>query len=234
MICAYSELIAERAYDSLGRMLDFSVRSLHMDAGSVMKLFVASQTADSFGRGDIRLICGMSGIELAYGILDRSGISYERTVQRNTASLSSEYWVGYAIARMQRESALGFDVITGLFSPSDMISEYSKLRLEKLDSLPLSVGEAEKKSAMADLGHGFSEEMCRRLGSMVSENSLRIMRKKNGLSQSALAKASGIPVRTIQQYEQGQKDIRKARAEYIVALSRVLSCDPASLLDPSF
>jgi DNA-binding transcriptional regulator YiaG len=56
------------------------------------------------------------------------------------------------------------------------------------------------------------------------------MRIKNGLSQSQLAKAAGVPVRTIQQYEQGQKDIRRARAEYVISLSRALHCDPVRLL----
>ena len=60
---------------------------------------------------------------------------------------------------------------------------------------------------------------------------LKIARIKNGLSQSQLAKACGIPLRTIQQYEQRQKDLSRARAEYLVALSRVLGCDPASLLE---
>ena len=52
-----------------------------------------------------------------------------------------------------------------------------------------------------------------------------------GLSQSQLAKLTGIPVRTIQQYEQGQKDINKARAEYVITLARALYCDPQQLLE---
>ena len=49
--------------------------------------------------------------------------------------------------------------------------------------------------------------------------------------QDQLAKLTGIPVRTIQQYEQGQKDINRARAEYLIALSRALYCDPQLLLE---
>ena len=64
-----------------------------------------------------------------------------------------------------------------------------------------------------------------------ADTPLKIARIKNGLSQSQLAKACGIPLRTIQQYEQRQKDLSRARAEYLVALSRVLGCDPASLLE---
>ena len=57
------------------------------------------------------------------------------------------------------------------------------------------------------------------------------MRIKNRLSQSQLAKACGIPVRTIQQYEQRQKDLSKARAEYLISLARALNCDPSYLIN---
>lgn len=232
MIRAYSELISERACDSLGRMLDFAVRSLHMDAGTAMDLFVASRCADLFGRGDIRLICGMSGIELAYEVLERSGLAYERTVPRRTTSLSNEYWCGYALALMQYDSCAGFEAVLSQFTPSSIISEFSKLRLSKLDSLPLTISEADKAAEMLDLGHSFAEDMCIRLRHASAGEALKNMRKKNKLSQSELAVLSGIPVRTIQQYEQGRKDIRRARAEYIIALSRVLNCDPVRLLHP--
>lgn len=63
------------------------------------------------------------------------------------------------------------------------------------------------------------------------ETHLKEMRLRNGLSQSQLAAASGVPLRTIQQYEQRQKNINKAQFEYIVRLSRVLNCEPVQLLE---
>jgi transcriptional regulator with XRE-family HTH domain len=51
------------------------------------------------------------------------------------------------------------------------------------------------------------------------------------MSQSELAEQSGVPLRTIQQYEQGQKNINRARAEYVIALSKVLYCRPEDLLE---
>ena len=42
---------------------------------------------------------------------------------------------------------------------------------------------------------------------------------------------SGIPLRTIQQYEQRQKNINKAQAEYLVALARVLCCEVEDLME---
>ena len=51
---------------------------------------------------------------------------------------------------------------------------------------------------------------------------LKQMRKNAGLSQSELAELTGISVRTIQQYEQRQKNINRAQGDYLVRFSRAL------------
>ena len=51
------------------------------------------------------------------------------------------------------------------------------------------------------------------------------------MSQRELADLSSIPVRTIQQYEQRQKNINKAQAEYLVALAKVLYCEVEDLME---
>lgn len=56
------------------------------------------------------------------------------------------------------------------------------------------------------------------------------IRKKKGLSQSQLAKLSGVSVRMIQHYEQGVKDINKAESQTIYYLSQALSCRMEDLI----
>ena len=46
-----------------------------------------------------------------------------------------------------------------------------------------------------------------------------------------LAEISGIPLRTIQHYEQRQKDINHARAENLIILSKVLNCKVEDLIE---
>lgn len=60
---------------------------------------------------------------------------------------------------------------------------------------------------------------------------LKFQRKSAGLSQRELAERSGVPLRTIQQYEQRQKSINRAQAEYLVMLAKVLCCDVEALLE---
>ena len=64
------------------------------------------------------------------------------------------------------------------------------------------------------------------------ETRLKQIRRRAGLSQSELAKMSGVPVRTIQQYEQRQKSINKANAEYLIMLARALHCSAEELIEP--
>lgn len=63
------------------------------------------------------------------------------------------------------------------------------------------------------------------------ETNLKLWRKKLGYSQSELAKLADIPLCTLQQYEQRQKNINNAKAEYILRLSRCLFCNMEELLE---
>lgn len=53
---------------------------------------------------------------------------------------------------------------------------------------------------------------------------LHEMRIKAGLSQSQLAERSGVNVRTLQSYEQGEKNIDGAKLNTLINLSNALGC----------
>ena len=234
MIHAYDRIFLDRAADSLGRMLDYSIYSLHYDIAAIIDLFIASGAAGLFERGDIRIIAGMSGIELAYEVLEKSGIVFERTQPRYTKGLSPEYWCGHAMAHMQWETGLSFEDIIQVFSPQAFISGYAANRISFLDGLPLNLTEEERSAGAKAFGEQYASEALSHFISSAAgkghDTPLKKMRIKNGLSQSGLAEASGVPLRTIQQYEQRQKDLARARAEYLIALARALGCDPSRLI----
>lgn len=60
---------------------------------------------------------------------------------------------------------------------------------------------------------------------------LKDKRTAAGLSQSELAKATGVNVRLIQDYEQGHKNINRAAAETIYKFSKVLGCTMEELIE---
>lgn len=59
---------------------------------------------------------------------------------------------------------------------------------------------------------------------------LQEYRKRLGYTQKELAEQTGVNLRTLQQYETGAKDIRKAAGEQLVKLARVLCCEEEDLL----
>ena len=239
MMRAYDEACLPLACDCLGRMLDYSVYSLHIDADSMMKLFVASGTASLFARGDMRTIAGGSGIELAYSVLEKSALPFERVPPRHTVSFSNEYWCGHALAYAQWATGLCFEEIMMRSPAPVLISGCAKERLALLESLPADISDGDKAAALKRFGDDFARGTAERAlsgepsdGQYVPESTrLKALRLKNGLSQSALANASGVPVRTIQQYEQRQKDINKAHFECIIRLAAALNCEPSELFE---
>lgn len=60
---------------------------------------------------------------------------------------------------------------------------------------------------------------------------LKKLRNKSGLSQSQLAEKSGVNVRMIQHYEQGQKPINNAEAMTVYKLAQALDCTVEDLLE---
>jgi transcriptional regulator with XRE-family HTH domain len=60
---------------------------------------------------------------------------------------------------------------------------------------------------------------------------LQEYRKKSGLSQSKLAKQAGVNLRTLQDYEQGRKNINLAAAITVQKLAEALGCASWELLE---
>lgn len=79
--------------------------------------------------------------------------------------------------------------------------------------------------------HQFVDKVNEMYKAAKPETNLKLQRQKAGLSQRELADLSSIPVRTIQQYEQRQKNINKAQAVYLVALAKVLYCEVEDLME---
>lgn len=111
MIPAYDELYLDCAQVSLGCMLDFAVYELKYDIETFFQLFISSGVANRFGDGDFAILAGMSGVELAYKVLEESGNPIERISFQYPDDRSEEYWTGWALAYYQWKTALSFEEI---------------------------------------------------------------------------------------------------------------------------
>ena len=211
MMRAYDKLYLEKARASLARMLDFAVYDLHQDLASFFDLFISSGVAQLFEQGDIHTLVGKSGVELAYEVLDRSGLSHECIAPQYSMDRSEEYWTGWALAYYQWETAQSFAEIVQYIPIADIRAMYDPYHEMDIRQ--------------------FCDAMNERLRKAKPETNLKLLRQQNGLSQKELAEISGVPLRTIQQYEQRQKSINKAQAEYLVLLSRALNCSVEHLIE---
>ena len=59
----------------------------------------------------------------------------------------------------------------------------------------------------------------------MAQTRLQEARQAAGLSQRQLAEKAGLSLRTLQHYEIGDRDIRKAAIETGLALANALNCD---------
>ncbi len=211
MIHAYDKCYLEPARVALGGMLDFAVYDLHFELAEFYQRFLSTSIAKRFGEGDFTLLVGKSGIELAYAVLEEAGISYERNTARPTANRSPEYWAGWALAYYQWETGLSFAEIENIFSIIEIVALYSPYH-------------------EMDIRH-FCDKLNEAYRQKHPNTRLKDARLRAQLSQRQLADFSGVPLRTIQQYEQRQKDINKAQAETLILLARTLGCKPEALLN---
>ena len=211
MICAYDKVYLEKARTTLGRMLDFAVYELRYNLPEFFQLFLTSGVAERFGQGDFTLLAGKSGVDLAYEVLDQAGVSYERIPAKYAVNRSEEYWTGWALAYYQWETALSFEEIVNCVPIAEICAMYSPYHEMNIKQ--------------------FVDRMNAYYRAMQPETNLKRMRRKAGFSQSELAGISGVPLRTIQQYEQRQKNINKAQVESLLMLAQALCCKVEELVE---
>ena len=124
MIHAYDKVYLDKARTALGRMLDFAVYDLKYDIAEFFDLFIKSGVAERFETGDFTIISGMSGVEIAYKVLEQSGVERERIKPNYTASRSEEFWTGWALAYYQWETSMSFAEIVQYVPIKDILALY--------------------------------------------------------------------------------------------------------------
>ena len=211
MISAYDRVYLPQARETMGAMLDYVVWDCKIDIDRFFELFVTTGFADRFGRGDPKLVAGRSGVELAWDVFDKTGSSTERIQPRYNLNRSKAYWTGWALAHVQWATSVSFRALTKYLPPSRIEGLYSPYH------------ERDERALV--------EKVVELYIAAKPESNLKLQRMKRGLSQQELAAAAGVPVRTLQQYEQRQKDILKANVSYIVSLAHVIGCEVEDILD---
>lgn len=209
---AFAEVYLEDAMENLGEAVDYSVNRAGFPADEFNDAFLTSGLAAAWEAGSPKVICGMSGTELAETAFTRSGFVRDWPKALETPlSASPEYWAGWVLAYYQWHSSRPFSEIRAVLPLSDIVSMYSPLHEAPEDRF---VDRAEAIFLAAR-----------------PETRLRRRRRQLGMSQSELARASGVNLRNIQQYEQRAKDVNRAAGVTLMALGAVLGSRVEDLLE---
>ena len=211
-IHAYDELYLPGAKNILGHAVDFAVMTLEIEPKVFDSALRVSKAAKQFARGNPRYVAGMNGCELARFILDDVGVAYRESADEMFLDKSPVYWAGWALAYYQWFTALSFMEILRAMSLDDIIRMYPLYH-------------------EMDLSH-FVEQMDRFMKEAYPQTRLKDRRTNCGLSQSELAADADVPLRQIQLFEQGQRDINKTSAITLYKLSKALHCKMEDLLEP--
>ena len=210
MTHAYKEFFLDDAMETLGSAMEYAVLSLNIEGQEFLDLFLASGIAERFGQGDAMYLSGMSGIELTRKVLTICGKTIPAYTENSSCHYSPEYWVGWILAYYQWYCGKPFSMIL------------PKLRYQSLRNLYGVLHEADPSKAVSVFDELLSEQ---------AETNLARYRKARGLSQSQLANASGLSLRSIQLYEQRQNDINNAQYNRLQALAKTLGCKIEDLLE---
>ncbi len=211
MIRAYSELYLNDAKSTLATCFDYMINTCALSPSMTSFMFVKSGYADLFAAGNPSVISGMSGIELAYKILEDSYSVPDIPEIRFSEHFSPEYWTGWSLAWYQWYSNRRFRDIFRVVALKDIIAMYSVFHEEDITS--------------------FFNAMDEKFSKFTYSSNLKQIRENRGFSQAELASETGINLRSIQMYEQGHNDINKAQAQTLYRLSGKLDCKIEDLLE---
>ena len=212
MICAYRETYLSKAMINIGDMFDFAIHGLGMDSDDFVSMFLSSSIHRRLENGEPKYLIGMSGIELALDIVAKAtGVEPICEATSDTAGRSPDYWCGWALCYYQWLRNVPYDEIFRFISYDEVRSLYRTLH-------------------EADLSK-FADVLDKRKNERLPETRLKTIRIAYGCSQSELANLSGVSLRSIQMYEQRNKDINRAQTETLANLSRTLGCRIEDLLE---
>ncbi len=195
----------------MGDAFDYAINDCKIDGTEFIKMFVASTVCKKIESGETSYISGKSGIEIAiacvYEITGKE-LSVKPSEEFNR---SAQYWCGWAMCYYQWWSSRRYADIFKAVSYEDMLELYQTLHEASVEKIASVLDE--------------------KVRAVYPETNLKRIRTVYGCSQRELAEMSGVGLRSIQMYEQRNKDINKAQSESLYHLAKALGCTMEDLLE---
>ena len=204
-------MYVHRAQSALGDLFDYAINVINMKPSEFLDLFLVSSISKRMAVGEPEYVMGKSGIEILIDInYETTGKKFEIEAE-DRFFRTREYWIGWAVAYYQWYSDRSYSEI------------FEAVSFEKLQNMYYTLHEADITK--------FVEIMDSLLKEYFHETNLKRRRVRCKLSQSKLAELSGVSLRSIQMYEQRNKDINKASADKLCRMAKILSCKMEDLIE---
>lgn len=211
MIRAYDEQYLSDAMRNLGEAFDFVRNVCRIDLDAFLSMMISTGVAALFEQGTPKYVAGMSGAELAMGVMRRSGLEPGHIPAQVEYDCSPEYWTGWIVAYFQWYTGRSFQSIREALSMREILRLYPTLHEVSEDRTVDTLNAIIRGKALP--------------------TRLQARRKKCNLTQRKLSEVSGVNLRAIQQYEGRSKDINKAAGATLRSLARALFCRIEDLLE---
>ena len=211
MTHAYQEMYLSKAQSVLGDAFDYAINTCGITGSDFINLFLVSSISKRMENGEPICLAGKSGIELALEIIAETKGTKLHIDPQETFSRSKEYWIGWAVAYYQWYSDRKYSDIFKVFS------------FENLEKMYYTLHEADISK--------FVDIIDTRIKEFFPETNLKYIRTICGYTQAELSAYSGVSLRSIQMYEQRNKNINKASVDTIYRLAKILGCSMEDLIE---
>ena len=211
MTRAYQEIYLSKAQSVIGDAFDYAVNTCGIIGTDFVKLFIASSVSKRMENGEPAYLAGKSGIEIVLEIVAETKGQELQIEPQEHFGRSKEYWIGWAIAYYQWNSGRKYSDIFKVLSFEDLQKMYYTLH-------------------EADITK-FVDIVDSKIKEYFSEINLKRIRTAYGFTQAELAERSGVSLRSIQMYEQRNKNINKASADSMYSLAKALGCTMEDLIE---
>ena len=211
MTRAYQEIYLSKAQSVIGDAFDYAVNTCAILGSDFVKLFIASSVSKRMENGEPAYLAGKSGIEIVREIVAETKGQELQIEPQEHFGRSREYWIGWAIAYYQWYSGRKYSDIFKVLSFEDLQKMYYTLH-------------------EADITK-FVDIVDSKIKEYFSETNLKRIRTAYGFTQAELAERSGVSLRSIQMYEQRNKNINKASADTMYRFAKALGCTMEDLIE---
>ena len=211
MTRAYQEIYLSKAQSVIGDAFDYAVNTCGIIGTDFVKLFIASSVSKRMENGEPAYLAGKSGIEIVREIVAETKGQELQIEPQEHFGRSKEYWIGWAVAYYQWYSGRKYRDIFKVLSFEDLQKMYYTLH-------------------EADITK-FVDIVDSKIKEYFPETNLKRIRTAYGFTQAELAERSGVSLRSIQMYEQRNKNINNASADTMYRFAKALGCTMEDLIE---